>query len=639
MPDLTFSEINFLNHRRGNPEDTVRARARGNRRKEAKADDAEAAFSRFFATPKDTSRAAIGTIGHGSSVKGRSSVGVTEDQDQSSLPPVELPEKPFLGFGSCGPGHISPVMLSRATVPNDFGRLSPTRRSLSTRSTTYFTWSRSSPCKRTVSDSPSYRTINAAEPRQCHIMEGKHRERRLSGTNARRSSEVSRTPPIRHDGPSKDIEEHRQIGCDTPVPKSIHDRAKQISAGLDRTKVNSQGLPEQQGKVHNSLARDNPQPQHPPSTGTDLASLLASQNRPELLGAVLDLLLGKTSTETAGSRGENYLAVPEVVRKSPMQCEVNVVHSGEPPHSDYNLALSPERPASARQIPDMQRPQSSGTNKSKSAIPPTGCHSQNLEATSETNKPPEPLKPSGPLLPSPPDQLSDRPSRVIGSRPNTSTAWTGYRNIYQGQLDMQTRTLSQGENYKDVHPNKCKGRTEAESPATRTLDKELQSRWFNRHHPRMFEEDPPPESHLRHSYPFTHQVDTPAFTRPEPFEAIDEIYPQQQRETYVPDQEPRDGFLPERGDQIPWEQPDDGVPGLYSNEDAGVFPACKPFAFLGAKEPWILGQQEGFPSWGPCQTMGTQDRTFEALNHEDKGVAAMEDKVPLAGFWKPHRLY
>lgn len=155
----------------------------------------------------------------------------------------------------------------------------------------------------------------------------------------------------------------------------------------------------------------------------------------------------------------------------------------------------------------------------------------------------------------------------------------------------------------------------------------------------MFEEDPPPESHLRHSYPFTHQVDTPAFTRPEPFEAIDEIYPQQQRETYVPDQEPRDGFLPERGDQIPWEQPDDGVPGLYSNEDAGVFPACKPFAFLGAKEPWILGQQEGFPSLGPCQTMGTQDRTFEALNHEDKGVAAMEDKVPLAGFWKPHRLY
>lgn len=639
MPDLTFSEINFLNHRRGNPEETVRARTRGTRRKEAKTDDAEAAFSRFFATSKDTSRAASGTKGHGSSVKGRSSVGVPEEQDQSSLPPVELPEKPFLGFGSCGPGHISPVMLSRVTIPNASSRLSPTRRSLSTKSATYFTWSRSSPSKRTVSDSPSHGIINAAEPRPCHIMEGKRRECRLSGTNARRSSEVSRTPPIRHDGPSKDIKEHGQIGCDIPLPKSIHDRAKQISTGLDRTKVNSRGLPEQQEKVHKSLARDNPQPQHPPSTGTDLASLLASQNRPELLGAVLDLLLGKTRAETAGSRGENYLAVPEVVRKSPTQREVNFVHNREPPHADYNLALSPERPASAGQIPDMQRPQSSGTNKSKSAIPLTGCHSQNLEATSGTNKPPEPLKPWGPLLPSPTHQLSDGQSCVIDSRPKTSNAWTGYRNIYEGQLDMQTRTHSQGENYKDVRTDRCKGHTEAESPAMRTLDEEFQSRWVNRHHSHMLGEDPPHESHFGHIYPFKHQIDAPAFTRPEPFEALEEIYPRQQHETHGLDLEAHHDFLPERGDQLPWEQPDDGLPGLYPNEDTGVFLASKPCAFQGARESWRLGQEEGFPSRDPCLPIHTQDRTFEPLKHEDKGVAAMEEKVPLAGFWKPHRLY
>lgn len=530
-------------------------------------------------------------------------------------------------------------MLSRVTIPNASSRLSPTRRSLSTRSTTYFTWSRSSPSKRTVSDSPSHRMINAAEPRPCHIMEGKRRERRLLGTNARRSSEVSRTPPIRHDGPSKDIKEHGQIGCDIPVPKSIHDRAKQISTGLDRTKVNSQGLPEQQEKIHKSLARDNPQPQHPPSNGTDLASLLALQNRPELLGAVLDLLLGKTSAETAGSRGENYLAVPEVVRKSPMQCEVNVVHSQEPPHADYNLALCPVRPASARQIPDMQRPQSSGTTKSKRAIPPTDCHSQNLEATSETNKPPEPLKPSGPLLPSPPDQLSDRQSCDIGSRPNTSNAWTGYRNIYEGQLDMRTRTLSQGENYKDVHPDRYKGRTEAESPAMRTLGEEFQSRWLNRHHSHMFEKDPPHGSHFGHIYRFKHQIDAPAFTRPGPFEAIEEIYPRQQHETHGLDQEAHHDFLPKPGDQLPWEQPDNGLPGLYSNEHTGVFPASRPFAFLGVRESWKLGQEEGFPSRGPCLPINTQDRIFGPLNDEEKGVAAMEEKVPLAGFWKPHRLY
>ncbi|KAI4281832.1 MAG: hypothetical protein L6R38_003386 [Xanthoria sp. 2 TBL-2021] len=572
LPDLTFSEVNFLNHGRGNQEDNVWSKTKSKRRKEAKAADAEAEFSRFFASSKDRSRAAIRTIEHGSKVKGRRSVEVTEEQDQSSLPPVDLPEKPFLGFGSCGPGHDSPVMPSRSTIPNDYNRLSPTHRSLSNRSTTYFTWSRSSPSRHTVTD-------------------------------------------------------HK------------------ISAGADHTNVNSPGLPEQQEKIHEICVRDDPQRPEARGTGTDLASLLASQNRSELLGVVLDLLMGKTSahnansrqspkrSEIAGSKGEDYLAVPEVVSKSQMQSEANVVHSRELAHADSNLPLQPERPASARQIPDMQRSQSSETNKPKIATPTTNCYSQNPEATSGTNKPPEPLHPLQH------DQLLDRPSHVIGSRPNTSNAWTGYRNIYQGQFDMQTRTVSQGKIYEDAPQDNSERRTQADSQATHTLDEKSHPRWANRHHPHVLEEDPLLEPQFDHRYPFMHKIDNPAFTLHGTFEAIDKMHPQQQHETYELEEETHHDFVPEPAGQLPFEQPDDGLPGAYMNEDAGVSHDSERPAFLGARGSWNLGQDERFPSWGPSQRINTQDGTFEPLNHGDKGDMGIEAKVPLAGFWKPHRLY
>lgn len=650
MPDLTFSEVNFLNHGRGNQEDNVWSKTKSKRRKEAKAADAEAEFSRFFASSKDRSRAAIRTIEHGSKVKGRRSVEVTEEQDQSSLPPVDLPEKPFLGFGSCGPGHDSPVMPSRSTIPNDYNRLSPTHRSLSNRSTTYFTWSRSSPSRHTVTDrqwqSRQASDENCVELRPRQSMEVKSRKHRSSlRSNSRKRHEVRRTPPSRHDRPCKAMEEHESIDRHASVPESIHDRPDKISAGADHTNVNSPGLPEQQEKIHEICVRDDPQRPEARGTGTDLASLLASQNRSELLGVVLDLLMGKTSahnansrqspkrSEIAGSKGEDYLAVPEVVSKSQMQSEANVVHSRELAHADSNLPLQPERPASARQIPDMQRSQSSETNKPKIATPTTNCYSQNPEATSGTNKPPEPLHPLQH------DQLLDRPSHVIGSRPNTSNAWTGYRNIYQGQFDMQTRTVSQGKIYEDAPQDNSERRTQADSQATHTLDEKSHPRWANRHHPHVLEEDPLLEPQFDHRYPFMHKIDNPAFTLHGTFEAIDKMHPQQQHETYELEEETHHDFVPEPAGQLPFEQPDDGLPGAYMNEDAGVSHDSERPAFLGARGSWNLGQDERFPSWGPSQRINTQDGTFEPLNHGDKGDMGIEAKVPLAGFWKPHRLY
>ncbi|KAL8647040.1 MAG: hypothetical protein Q9226_006599, partial [Calogaya cf. arnoldii] len=372
VPDLTFSEVNFLNRGRGDQENKVRSQAKSKLRKEAKAADAEAEFSRFFASSKDTSRVAIGTIEHGSRIKGRRSVEVTEEQEQSFLPPVDLPEKPFLGFGSCGPGHISPVMPSRPTIPNDYNRQSPIRRSLSTRSTSYFTWSRSSPSKRAVSESQwqSRQTLDGtwAELRPRQRQEAKDRKRSPSlQSNDRESYEVRCTPLSRQDGTHKATEEHPSIDRHASLPESIHDRPNKISAGAEHATVNSRGPPEQQESIHEIFARDDPHLLGAGKSATELASLLASPNRSELLGVVLDLLLGKTSAQTtkpkqtqktaavAGSKGEDYVAVPEVVPKSQLSYEAEKLHGRELPHADPNLPFRPERPASARQLLDTQR--------------------------------------------------------------------------------------------------------------------------------------------------------------------------------------------------------------------------------------------------------------------------------------------
>ncbi|KAL8848612.1 MAG: hypothetical protein Q9221_006386 [Calogaya cf. arnoldii] len=650
LPDLTFSEVNFLNHGRGNQEDKVRSQAKSKIRKEAKAADAEAEFSRFFATSKDTSRVAIGTIEHGSKIKGGRSVEVTEDQEQSSLPPVDLPEKPFLGFGSCGPGHVSPVMPSRPTIPNDYNRLSPIRRSLSTRSTSYFTWSRSSPSMRAVSENQwqSRQTLDGTwaelRPRQRQEANGRVRSPSLQSNN-RESYEVRCTSLSRHNETHKATKEDLSIDRHASVPESIHDYPNKISAGAEHATVNSRGPPEQQESIQETFARDNPHPQGAWKSDTETASLLASQNRSELLAVVLDLLLGKTSAHTtkskqslesaavAGSKGENYVAVSEVVPKSQIPYEPENLHGRELPHADPNLPFCPERPASARQLPDTQRSQSACTNDSKYATPTTKCHPQNPVVTLETNKTPERVHPSQH------DQLVDRPSRVIGSRPNTSNAWTGYRNIYQEQIDMQTSTASPRKIYTDVHQGSLKRLTPPEGQGLHTLAGESRPRWVNPHHPQLLEDDLLQPSRIKHGHPSTHEIDTPAFRLPETFDGIDEMYPQQRDEASPLDHEPHHDFLPEAGRQLPFDEIEDGFPGGYLHEGESVSHRFESPSFLGARASWNLGHEERFPSSGPHQYSNTQDRAFELLNHAGHGDVEVEEKVPLAGFWKPHRLY
>ncbi|KAL8862802.1 MAG: hypothetical protein Q9178_000744 [Gyalolechia marmorata] len=634
LPDLSFSEVNFLSHRRRNQEEDVRSRPRSKRRKEDKAADAEAEFSRFFASSKDLSRAAVRITEHGAKVKDRrSAVGVTQEQGQSSLPPVDLPEKPFLGFGSCGPGHVSPVMLSRATVSKDFNRLSPPCRSLSTRSTTYFTWSRSSPSRHTVSDRRRQSLQKTSG--------GNRADMPLSQSMEMRSQECSRTPPTQYDEPCKTIKEFGHIGRSTSAPER-HAGADKMSAEVNRSEVNSRRLPAQQQQVHRPFARDNLQLQGVRGVDSDLASLLASPNRPELLGAVLDLLLGRTSahntkvrespkrSEIVSSKEKEYISTPEPILKTQMPYGTSGLHGRHLPQADSTLPNYPESTATARQMSDIQQSQSSGTNKSKSPVPTTIPTSQDNKTASETNKHMERPRPS--QL----DQLSDRPSRVAEIQGDTSNAWTGYGNVYREQLNRQTRMANWEQDYEHVHADDSDRHAQAYKPAEHTLDEGSRPGFAHRCYRYLSEEGPSDERYSNHGYSFTHEIDNLAFAGPETLEAMSETFPQQQSENMEADQEAHQGFLPEAAGKLSFEQYDHSPPGEGLNDGTDISRELDSPAFLGGKG---FLNVDHLPSWGPRQRPTAPARAYELLNHADKGDAEIGDQVPLVDFWKPNKLY
>ncbi|KAL8994864.1 MAG: hypothetical protein Q9169_005285 [Polycauliona sp. 2 TL-2023] len=628
LPDLTFSEVNFLNHSRGNQVDKVHSKAKSKRREAAKAADAEAEFSRFFTSSKIASGTSPGITEHGSKFRQRKSFEATEEHDQSSLPPVDLPEKPFLGFGSCGPGYVSPVMSSRAAIPKDTNGRSSTHRSFSTGSTTYFTWSRSSPSKHTETERQwQFRQKSDGKCSELH--------------DCRQDYEVSRTPPSRRKRRSTTTEEHAAMDRCASVPKSIHARPNKASAGVEHTEFDPHRLPKPQNNNHDPSVRDGPQPQRAGGIDTDLASLLASPDRPELLGVVLDLLLGKTradhtksresprNIDTGASKGESHSELQEVVPSGQTPDEAYIAPSRELPSVDPNLPLRPELPASARYILDLQRSQSPGINDSKRATPNTYRQPVPPKTAAKTN---EPLGLQHQLYD---EMLLDRPSRVIGSRQSTSNAWTGYRNIYRGQIDTQTRTAYQEKLHNDARQDNLKRRTLANDQMTNMVDQGPRPRWVNDCHSNVFKDDQQHEFQSDHIYPWDDGVETTVPQLPDSFRAIDQMFSQQQDETHLINQAGYDDFAP----RIAWSRINEDNSGGYLGEDQAVLHNSEPPTFLGARGSWDLGQENHFPSWSAYPRSSTHGRMSGLLSTKDKRDAEIEEVVPVAGFWKSHRLY
>ena len=143
MPNSAFSETAFLNSHRAAPEDSknplhTKHVDKKKKRKTNKAADIEAEISRYFTSAK---------VPHPDVPDAHPQERLCQQQAQrrpqdSGSPPtfIDLPDKPFLGFGSSGAVSMTPVRKDgcRALIEHD----SLFTRSQS-RSTSYFTWSQS----------------------------------------------------------------------------------------------------------------------------------------------------------------------------------------------------------------------------------------------------------------------------------------------------------------------------------------------------------------------------------------------------------------------------------------------------------------------------------------------------------------
>ena len=137
VPDLAFSEMTFLTSRREKPKDSSNKHCDTKKRQKlTKAADTEAEFSRYFLSAKSPSLEVTTSQCQRDRQDGRQS-----QDHRSPQALVDLPEKSFLGFGSCGPNATrSPAKSLENTGSRSLGcgvSRSPTA------STSYLTWSQS----------------------------------------------------------------------------------------------------------------------------------------------------------------------------------------------------------------------------------------------------------------------------------------------------------------------------------------------------------------------------------------------------------------------------------------------------------------------------------------------------------------
>lgn len=149
VPDLSFSEVAFLNPRRPKQDTVAQPVPEKKRRRKDKTADAEEEISRFFKAKPPDQRGDVARRDQNSrrpsptSCIAKGFEGTDRATTAPFLPPVELPNRPFLGFGGSGMNIISPV---KVTVSADAPcrMVTPGRPRSSTRSSigssSYYTW-------------------------------------------------------------------------------------------------------------------------------------------------------------------------------------------------------------------------------------------------------------------------------------------------------------------------------------------------------------------------------------------------------------------------------------------------------------------------------------------------------------------
>jgi len=194
VPDLAFSEMSFLNSRQPKPAETAkssdtRPAEKSKRRKSTKAADTEAEISRYFTSTKAPDQYSSDLQDQ---QKQRDSHRRSLDRDS---PPdlIDLPSKPFLGFGSCGISSVSPAKRLGSPVMRDFERRltrSPTR------STSYLTWSQSGALSQLSSRREKHRVLPLESTRFLNRKGRSSKSRKSDASHANLSSSHVEKIPV-----------------------------------------------------------------------------------------------------------------------------------------------------------------------------------------------------------------------------------------------------------------------------------------------------------------------------------------------------------------------------------------------------------------------------------------------------------
>ncbi len=305
MPDLTFSEMTFLNPRKDKLEGPVETTDMKKRRKRDKTADNEAEISRYFASTR--ARDANATTAQKGRAKSLEPAGPPEKYskrsdaeryaylDRSSVPPVELPERPFLGFGSAGGSLVSPV---RSELPvSSPRRAHPIQRGFSPgRSTSRFSWSKTRSPSLRLSRRRDTESVAPASQKSTTGVQVIHKDNAVNERGARehrdargRREDVMKTPG---DGASNDLPEH------DPHPPPSGDDPKQQKA----QNIWSELVEESKTQQPQETTVVNGTDDHKTHTDPPLTELnyLRTKMPEDLINATLKLLLEKYSASTTG---------------------------------------------------------------------------------------------------------------------------------------------------------------------------------------------------------------------------------------------------------------------------------------------------------------------------------------------------
>lgn len=461
LPDLAFSELTFLNPRRENSDDLAQSRANISRHNKDKAADSGANISSYFTSmnslnhnkPLPNSRPAVAL--HDSSDEREHQRyddrrPTSKDRDPS-LPLVELPEKPFLGFGSSGIELTSPAWISRnigSTVDPPRGKPS------STRSTSYVSWSVSgapshhSPqlhyFDKTSTKSPihvEHTRASTADVPSAHS-EVQYLDRGRKQVDVRNDTYqecLGPTPKSRDPVPENDFANRSIQLAHQPISDSVKSKSSPKNPSNDRQGSLKESTPQQSrsNDKFRAASIEEGQVELPSLPVPDSSGGMSQEDSSILVDAELDNFLQKFKPDQARP-------VDDLARQPPSHCAQSEVLN----NVDYVNSTNLEKATDSLSVSENKYTNTGVENspsRHDSEKPSEFLSKRALEDSVNHTGGPSRLELLSPAPPKSPGSIQNRcrlgnpknrPEHTVEWKPHdvfTRNAWSGYNNIYQQQ--------------------------------------------------------------------------------------------------------------------------------------------------------------------------------------------------------------